>query len=453
MLKSRPSQGDGDLKNISQLLRSLPSPSRYIKVAKVSPYGTLQARRQAGGAVLFYWRINDGKRDLRPLIGCWDSSAPPRSLKATQRGYSIPAAIRAAEELALKHFASKEEGGYAGLIEKEKKGKLSREQQEQEAAEQTLQALCLDYLQYLQDIGRPAYKDAGSILRLHVMEAFPEMANKPAREVTKDDVAQMMRRLIKRGNGRTANKLRSYLRSAYSVAAAATSKPNIPEHFNRFKIEHNPAGETFPDESANRSDKNPLMTDEMFLYWDLISKAVGLKGAVLRLHVLTGGQRISQLVRLRVEDVHQDFIKIYDGKGRPGKPARIHIVPLIPAARKELELIGGTGRYAISSDGGETPIHNTTMSHWANEVVGDRIKDFQLKRIRSGIETLLARHVTREIRGRLQSHGISGVQDRHYDAYDYFDEKYEALSKMFDMLTTKSLLVSRSARNHTGAVL
>ncbi|MDD2179673.1 hypothetical protein OIN59_19715 [Acidovorax sp. D2M1] len=39
-----------------------------------------------------------------------------------------------------------------------------------------------------------------------------------------------------------------------------------------------------------------------------------------------------------------------------------------------------------------------------------------------------------DIRGRLQSHGIAGVQARHYDEHDYFDEKLESLEKVYTLL-------------------
>ena len=35
-------------------------------------------------------------------------------------------------------------------------------------------------------------------------------------------------------------------------------------------------------------------------------------------------------------------------------------------------------------------------------------------------------NVSKEIRGQIASHGISGVQDNHYDMYDYLDQKREA---------------------------
>ena len=69
-----------------------------------------------------------------------------------------------------------------------------------------------------------------------------------------------------------------------------------------------------------------------------------------------------------------------------------------------------------------------TLAGWAHEVVGEKIEGFQLKRIRSGIETLLAANsVSREVRGHLQSHGLTGVQARHYDGHDYMAEKSKAI--------------------------
>ena len=44
------------------------------------------------------------------------------------------------------------------------------------------------------------------------------------------------------------------------------------------------------------------------------------------------------------------------------------------------------------------------------------------------METLLAANrISREIRGHVQSHGLTGVQARHYDGHDYMLEKRQAL--------------------------
>jgi integrase len=249
----------------------------------------------------------------------------------------------------------------------------------------------------------------------------------------------MMRALVAVGKGRTANKLRAYVRSAYQIAKAAKSKPSIPVAFKAYGIVHNPAAETLPDESANRADKNPLPVEDLRSYWLAIKTMPGFQGAILRLHVLTGGQRIEQLVSLKTENIEASAITLFDGKGRPGKPARPHRVPLTKAAASALKECTPAGHWAISTDGGASHLAATTLSGWAAkaaEVAG--IADFKTKRIRSGIETLLAAAgVSLEHRGRLQSHGVSGVQARHYDGHEYLAEKRAALDLLLRQLARR----------------
>ncbi len=59
---------------------------------------------------------------------------------------------------------------------------------------------------------------------------------------------------------------------------------------------------------------------------------------------------------------------------------------------------------------------------------------FQLKRIRSGVETLLAAAgVRREVRGHLHSHALTSVQARHYNGHADMPEKRFA----FEVLTSE----------------
>ncbi len=86
-------------------------------------------------------------------------------------------------------------------------------------------------------------------------------------------------------------------------------------------------------------------------------------------------------------------------------------------------------------DGGITAIRGETLGGWAKEAVNGIVQGFQLKRVRSGVETLLAsKRISKDVRAQLQSHGISGVQDRNYDAYHYLPEKLEALTVLYETL-------------------
>lgn len=272
-----------------------------------------------------------------------------------------------------------------------------------------------------------------------MIEAWPKVVALPAKDVRGEQFADMMRKLIDAGKGRTANKLRSYARAAYQTAKAAKSKPSIPVSFNAYEIASNPVAETEPDEAQNRADKRPMSADEMRSYWYRIKRLPGFKGSLLRLHLLTGGQRIEQLVNLHTANIGHESILLYDGKGRPGRPPRPHTVPLTKEAQKALAECGPSGMFALSTGEGETHVAATTLSGWASAVVMDSIDGFQAKRIRSGIETLLAgAGISQDIRGRLQSHGIAGVQARHYDGHDYMSEKRKSLETLYRLLEQRS---------------
>lgn len=415
--------------NINEL-----SPGQFLKLGKVIPSGSLEARKMASGAVTFYWRVTINGKTSREVIGVYDPSAPPKALTPSARGYSINAAMRAAEALAAQHHANLENGGFAGVKAAEQEAKARAVSAKLEAAQFTLQSLLSDYCDHLEALGRVAHKDARSIFKLHVMEAWPKIAALPANLVTGEQIADMMRRTIELGKARTSNKLRSYMRAAYQTAKAARSKPSIPVKFKSYNVTHNPGADTEPDESANKADKRPLSAEGLRAYWQAIKTAPGFRGAVLRLHLLTGGQRIEQLVNLRTVNVTDDSITLFDGKGRPGKPPRPHTVPLIPQAAAALLECQPQGTYAISTDKGTTHLSAISLSKWAVEAA-HALPDFQCKRIRSGVETILASaRISSDIRGRLQSHGISGVQARHYDGHDYMDEKRQALETLFRLL-------------------
>ena len=80
-------------------------------------------------------------------------------------------------------------------------------------------------------------------------------------------------------------------------------------------VQVNPAAQTRWDGRFDCADNRPLTADELRTYWRLIEKLPGLRCKCLRL--LTDGQRIEQLVRLRSAGVRADSIAIYDTEHHP----------------------------------------------------------------------------------------------------------------------------------------
>ena len=72
------------------------------------------------------------------------------------------------------------------------------------------------------------------------------------------------------------------------------------------------------------------------------------------------------------------------------------------------------------------------------------VKNFSAKHLRWGVEIALASaELTQEIRGRLQSHRITGVQARHYDGHDYLPQQRRALETLYALLGDASKPASR----------
>lgn len=412
----------------SAAIKSLDSGAFVTLHSRLDRGGALQARKLANGAVQFYWRYSLGGRTSREPIGVYDPSAPPKKLQPTPRGYGLAAALEKCRELAQVHAERAQTGGLREAKAEKHKTFIAQKVAEAAKSERTLQKLLDAYVAHLKTQGRRSHVDADQIFKRHVTEAWPTIAEAPAVDLTPDHVLDMLRRLIEARKGRTANKLRSYLRAAYQCALDVRTTASIPVVFKSFGVVFNPAAQTRRSPQFDRADKRPFSKTDLQVYWQLIARHPGPDAAVLRLHLLTGGQRIEQFVRLKWADVGDEAITIFDGKGRPGQGPRPHQIPLLKLVQADLAILQREGEYAISTTAGKKPISVRTLAGWAHSIVGDAIQRFQLKRIRSGVETLLAAHgVSREVRGHLQSHGLTGVQARHYDGHDYMAEKRSAL--------------------------
>jgi integrase len=122
----------------------------------------------------------------------------------------------------------------------------------------------------------------------------------------------------------------------------------------RGDVQANPVALTRRDGQFDRADKRPLTAEELRAYWQLIEKLPGLRGRCLRLHLLTGGQRIEQLVRLRWADVRADRSpsttpRAVPGKVRAGTPCRSPRLPRATCLRPSATATTSSPRRRASS--------------------------------------------------------------------------------------------------------
>jgi integrase len=174
--------------------------------------------------------------------------------------------------------------------------------------------------------------------------------------------------------------------------------------------------------------------------------------AALRFHLLTGCQRVQQLARATQADFDADTqsLRLLDNKGRRTS-ARQHHVPILPDAIDAMRAMhaGELGPYVFTLTAGQSGadysgifkrVRNVADAMLAaGELPGGTFTPGDLRRT---VETRLAdAGVSRDARAFLQSHGLGGVQVRHYDRHDTLPETRAALETLHHLLTDTSAKV------------
>lgn len=425
--------------------------------------GRFRVRAMPTGSVYLYFRFADTEGRQRHLkIGEYHSRG--------RGGLTLKDARAKANAL-----SSRYQGGERDLheiIPHEKAVELQavrKAQQDQAEADRrakagSLRALLIAYVGHLEHLGKASAQDVRNIIRRNVLDEFPALADTGAAKITRADCTTILSKLIERGAGRTAAKLRAYGRAAYALAMQADADPTVSTALHGFSLEVNPWA-TVPAKSFakyNGARTRALSWPELQAYMQGLSRLPpGATRSALWLALLLGGQRPTQL--LRVSPAHLDLhglrITLHDGKGARARP-RAHALPLTEWAATiardalaQVEAAFGRSVPWVFTTNGRVPIRVETLTQSvltiAREMVGARIsrEPFDLRDIRRSCETLLAdMGVSRDIRAQVLSHGLGGVQMRHYDQHDYSSEKRAALTAWADRLSALAGLPDQSRK-------
>ncbi|ADH85951.1 tyrosine-type recombinase/integrase [Desulfurivibrio alkaliphilus] len=315
----------------------------------------------------------------------------------------------------------------------------------QTAANATFGDLMTAYADLLESQGKKDARPVRLQIIRNIQKAHPRIWKKPVSTIDLDDCMVIVGKLRDEGKPRQADKIRSYIRTAFSEAINARGDVNMPATMRRLDIKYNPARDMRKVKGSSGAKDRALSLAEFQAYWRRIKELQEPARSLTMLHVLTGGQRQQQLARATLNDIDRDApsLSILDYKGRRSKP-RLHVLPLLPEALEAIDAITGGGEFVFSCDGGLTPIHNAYLNDQikkvraAMEAAGELEKGpFTAGSIRATIETRLAAkpyRVGSDVLAHLLSHGMGGIQARHYQHHNFFDEKLEALEKLHRML-------------------
>jgi integrase len=407
--------------------------------------GQLVLRVTTAGTKRWFFRYSEGGKRVSLPIGFYGSGGlglkEARAERDRLRDLRRDPATRD-----IKDYLRRQEEARLYREEQERQ-EQERQQQERDAEKHySLKALMKVYTDHLASKGKQSAKDAATLLRLHVEEAFPHLVVQPAADIEARDVAMVARRLIEAGKERTAGKVRSYLAASFNMALKAETDPRAPAAALGFRLKANPALATAAASGIKERDRFLTETElrEYMVRLDTMTAIPEPHRDALRLNLLLAGQRTAQLLRVTRNDVDikAATITLIDPKGRRERPRR-HVLPLLPAALALVEKLMkraddlSTDKHKVEfllTSEGKVPIRLETLSKAVADISKSLMahsqshEPFRMSDIRRTAETMLASmRISKDVRAQLLSHGLSGVQNKHYDFHDYQPEKIAAL--------------------------
>lgn len=275
-------------------------------------------------------------------------------------------------------------------------------------------------------------------LRLHVL---PKWKHRAYATITRADVIELVEGLVAGGKETLANRVHSLISGVFTFALDA----DLLQHHPCYRLR-----KRGKESVGNRV----LSDDEIRLFWPgiLEPEATKRSGLALRLVLLTGARvtEVAGIARAELAHIDDPARSEWTIPGVRTKNKRDHLVPLSALARETiLELLALIDRgekflLPTRSTKRRGPIRGNTltqaMDFFARRLVAapTGLRDAMMTwkadaptphDLRRTVETRLASlKFPKETRDRVLNHVSAGTGDKHYNRYDYADEKRTALN-------------------------
>ena len=387
----------------------------------------------SGSTRIYYvYRSREGKQIDFPLGELVLSVEDKNRLGGN--AYTLAEARQLSMDAAKAHLKSLDEG-YSGLRDSQ--------QPVRSEADISLKSLMMTYMEIKSEEGKSDYvKDVESVCGRYLFNESVALID--ANKVDKVATAKILRKVLESGKKRTYQKLRSFLLAAYNSAIDAEYDEGCDSRLIPFGIREIPIGKNRQPDALKVNTRDRFLTEgEIGVVWKYLDKSNSYMAEFVKLKLLSG-QRTVQLLRVTFKNVNisEKSLTLYDKKGRRTKP-REHVVVfdslgwgLINKFMAQAKLMGSQFVFnnsesrQLSSDSVYRFVKIMSDSLLGQGLIEE---SFTVSDLRRTWETHAAKlGVSKDLRGQVASHGISGVQDSHYDRYDYMSQKREVAQKVSD---------------------
>lgn len=296
---------------------------------------------------------------------------------------------------------------------------------------------------YVEDMRARGKGSADEVHRQLKRHVYAPLTGLQANEVQAEHISDILRRVFLAGHRVQANRLRSYVHSAWRWGLQYDRDYRTAGGTLRFGIRLNPAADIPRDVEAESTVTRALSWEELGVVGGACDDVLGIgHQLVLRLMLLTGGQRPSEILGLKHAEVRasQRVIELPGSRTKNGLP---HLVPLVPEAEYLLEAAAewtSDGALFFPKQKGSGP--RTVQSLWkavARFTTTVGMEPWTPRDLRRTFKTRGAEvGISKSVRDRLQNHALGDVSSKHYDMWEYLPEKRAALSAWREALADKS---------------
>jgi integrase len=262
---------------------------------------------------------------------------------------------------------------------------------------------------------------------------LPTWRDRMVGEVRKRDVLALLDGMMAEGKGAAANRVFDILRKLFNWRLERSDDESMRSPCDRVKS---------PAPSKARSVR--LDGAHIVAVWRAAEEAAYPWGPLIKLLLLTG-QRRGEVASMRWGDLDLTGDRVWKLAPDQTKASRAHIVPLsqsaidiIKAIPRQIIKPGEPSPFVFTTIG-ERPVSgfgkakerlDKTIAKAREKAEEAPLPDWRVHDIRRTVTTgLSSLGVPEIIKERILNHSPRGVTQRHYDQYEYLDERREALER------------------------
>lgn len=356
-----------------------------------------------------------------------------QQIKIGQYGHSREDFSLTQAEAKAREYAAQLQQGINPKAEKEAKTKAEKQADREAAQKGSVQDLFEAYTDNMKQQGKRTYAAVLASLEKETRDIIQPTTK--AKDVTAEHIKLILANMIKRGAVVQSNRVRSYLMAAFNYGLKHDNNPASMGRGVLFGLTDNPVRHIPKQQHAEKAGEGWLKLGELKQLLATFSDTLGvgwLTLKLLELIVFTGGQRPYELLTAQWQNINW-IEKTLLVPAEFSKNKREHLLPLTNSALRVLEHIrdnSPASPWVFAQRDTEQHVLTSTLAKAVSRYRQSN-PDFVYfipRDLRRTCKTLMGElGVSKELRDRLQNHALNDVSSKHYDRYDYLDEKRKAL--------------------------